>query len=117
MVNTWELEPGDQFERDIKRMAKRYPREVKQMYANLMDYLANLNQCDNPLLMAHFSYVHRETSGCHAITQQPLKSAAQTRLYIYAYAMDHLIHLICVGDKHSQQKDNEFCRQYVRNLK
>ena len=116
-MSEWAVTRSDQFDRDMKRMLKRYPREVKQMVLNLEEYRNRLMQHDNPLLLVEFPFVHRETSGCHAITQQPLSSAAQTRLYVYCYLQGHKLHLICVGDKASQAKDNRFCAEYVRKLK
>lgn len=112
-MSEWEVIPSDQFVRDIKRMSKRYPREVAQMVRNLDEYRAHLEDHGNPLQMVEYSYVHRETSGCHAITQQPLASAAQTRLYVYCYVQGHELHLICAGDKQSQPKDNKYCKDYV----
>ncbi len=115
-MNEWEIVQSDQFTRDWKKMLKRYPREAKQMLANLKEYKASLELHGNPLRLVEYSFVHRETSGCHAITQQPLSSAAQTRLYVYCYVAGHELHMICVGDKASQAKDNRYCAQYVKNL-
>ncbi|SEH97299.1 Hypothetical protein PYTT_2203 [Akkermansia glycaniphila] len=49
----------------------------------------------------------------NTITQQPLSSAAQTRLYVYAYVLGRKLHLICAGDKQSQPRDNSYCKQYI----
>ncbi|MCM0685640.1 hypothetical protein [Akkermansia massiliensis] len=86
------------------------------MLFNLEEYLRALSTHGNPLLMVEHAFVHRESSGCHAITQQPLAHAAQTRLYLYCHIQGHVIHLICAGDKTSQPRDNQFCRQYIDNL-
>ncbi len=115
-MSEWDIRYSEQFKRDIKRMQKRYPREVRQMFINLEEYKSRLQLHDNPLLMVEFSFVHRESSGCHAITQQPLSSAAQTRLYLYCYLVKNELHLICAGDKTSQPKDNRYCAEYVRNI-
>ncbi len=115
-MSEWDVIQSDQFVRDWKKILKRYPREAKQMLANLGEYRDSLMQHGNPLRLVEYSFVHRETSGCHAITQQPLPSAAQTRLYVYCYIAGRELHLICVGDKTSQAKDNRYCAQYVKNL-
>ena len=86
------------------------------MLSNLDAYHARLQGHDNPLLLVEFPFVHRETSGCHAITQQPLSYAAQTRLYVYCYLKGHVLHLTCIGDKASQEKDNRYCANYVRDI-
>lgn len=116
VMSEWLVKHSDQFIRDMKRMVKNHPRETEQMIANLDQYKDNLAVLENPLLMVDYSYVHRESSGCHAITQQPLSSATQTRLYVYCYVKGHELHLICAGNKQSQRKDNQFCAQYVKNL-
>lgn len=115
-MSQWYITPSKQYERDIKAMMKRHPREVEQMLVNLQRYHQNLQEHDNPLRMVEFSFVHREAAGCHAITQQPLSPATQTRLYLYCYVQDHEIHLICAGDKHTQHDDNEYCKKYVKQL-
>ncbi len=115
-MSEWEVIRDEQFERDWKRMSKKHPRESAQMLANLKKYRAQLEEHDNPLRLVEFAFVHRETSGCHAITQQPLASATQTRLYVYCCVYGHQLHLICVGDKTSQAKDNRYCAEYVRKL-
>ncbi len=115
-MNEWDVIQSDQFVRDWKKIQKRYPREAEQMLVNLKAYKASLEVHGNPLRLVEYSFVHRETSGCHAITQQPLSSAAQTRLYVYCYVAGQELHMICVGDKASQAKDNRFCAQYVKNL-
>lgn len=115
-MSQWMLQHSEQFIRDMKRLLKRYPRETKQMLLNLDIYKDELETHNNPLLLTHFPFVHRETSGCHAITQQPIKSAAQTRLYLYAYVVDSTIYVLCAGDKASQQADNNYCRDFIKQL-
>lgn len=115
-MSEWIITASNQYARDMKAMRKRYPREVEQMLVNLQRYHLALQEHDNPLCMVEFTFVHRESSGCHAITQQPLHSAAQTRLYLYCYTFGHEIHLICAGDKRTQHSDNEYCKQYVKQL-
>lgn len=115
-MSTWCVIPSDQFQRDMKKMTKQYPRETAQMRKNLQRYLQMLEESDNPLLLVTSSFVHRESSGCHAITQQSLAAAAQTRLYVYAYVTDLELHLICAGDKQSQPKDNQFCKEFITHL-
>lgn len=115
-MGQWMLQHSEQFIRDMKRLLKRYPRETKQMLLNLDIYKDELEMHNNPLLLTHFSFVHRETSGCHAITQQPIKSAVQTRLYLYAYVVNSTIYVLCAGDKASQQADNNYCRDFIKQL-
>lgn len=115
-MSEWGIFKSEQFLRDLKKMNKRYPRETDQMLANLLIYQRTISIHDNPLLLVEYPFVHREAVGCHAITQQPLVSSTQTRLYLYCHIQGNVIHLICMGDKQSQSRDNKFCAQYVNNL-
>lgn len=114
---SWEVHEAEQYIRDIKALKKRYARETEQMLDNLESYKQLLAEYNNPLLMVEFSFVHRESAGCHAITQQPLRSAAQTRLYLYCCVKGRQLHLICAGDKASQARDNKYCVKYVETLR
>lgn len=117
-VSNWNLVETEQFQRDLKKISKAYRRETAQVLLNLRTYLERLEQGNNPLeLSRECTFVHREQSGCQAITQQPLPSAAQVRLYLYAYCEGSTVHLICMGDKHSQQKDNAYCKKVVEHLR
>ena len=116
-MSKWKIIEAAQYCRDLKKMLKKYPRETRQMLVNLVRYREALERSDNPLLLVQYPFVHREAAGCHALTQQPLSSSAQTRLYLYCHLDEHTLHLICLGDKHSQSSDNQFCAEYVRNLK
>lgn len=53
-MSRWSVVNTDQYERDMRRMLKRYPREVKQMLQNLSAYKEQLERHDNPLLMVDF---------------------------------------------------------------
>lgn len=115
-MSKWNTSFTDQYERDYKRIKKAYPRELDQMLKNSLLYLEALEEHGNPLLVVKYPFIHRESSGCHAITQQPLKSAAQTRLYVYAYVTRKTVYFLCIGDKKTQQMDNRYCQDYVKNL-
>ena len=93
-MSKWNIIEAAQRHRDLKKMLKKYPRETRQMLVNLVRYREALEGCDNPLLLVQFPFVHRETSGCHALTQHPLSSAAQTRLYLYCHIDEHNLHLL-----------------------
>ena len=93
-MSKWNIIEAAQYHRDLKKMLKKYPRETGQMLVNLVRYRDALERNDNPLLLVQFPFVHRETSGCHALTQQPLSSAAQTRLYLYCHIDEHNLHLL-----------------------
>lgn len=118
VVSDWEIKRTDQFLRDLKKLQKARPVETAKVLLNLDTYLAALRQCDNPLqLIKLMTCVHREESGCHAITQQPLpRNAIPVRLYLYACVINKIVYLICAGTKQSQHKDNQFCKSFIQSL-
>ena len=117
-MSDWEIRRTDQFQRDLKKPHKSRPVETAKVLLDLDTYLAALRQCDNPLqIVKLMTCVHREESGCHAITQQPLpRNAIPVRLYLYACVVNRVVHLICAGTKQSQHKDNQFCKEFIQNL-
>lgn len=69
---SWEMHEAEQYAHDIKALKKCYKRETEQMLDNLEAYKQFLAVHDTPpLLMVEFSFVHRESAGCHAIMQHP----------------------------------------------
>lgn len=115
-VGTWQTKSAEQFEHDVKKLFKRHPEDTQRALANLKAYLENLGRCDNPLLVAKLmTCIHREASGCVAVTEQPApKNSVPVRLYLYASAVDKTVHLICAGDKKTQKIDNDCCQRYVK---
>jgi hypothetical protein len=113
----WQYDNGSTaWQSKAKKMAKAYPNEMKRMLDNLDRYLQGLNSGLNPLTY-HPGFLHRERSGAKAIDASGLNGAAQTRLYVYPEIERQLLHVITVGDKHSQDADNQDCADYIANLK
>lgn len=115
-MSVWRTRSAEQFEHDLKKMLKRHPEDTKRALANLKTYHKALEMCDNPLqVLRLMTCVHRESSGCVAITERPApKNSVPVRLYLYADASDKTIHLICAGDKQTQKIDNDCCQRYVK---
>lgn len=114
---SWEIIRSGQFDRDLRKINKRRPATAEKVLENLAAYIELLEKCNNPLLVLRLkTNVHREASGCVAITEQPVPSnVAPLRLYLFASTKDKAVHLICIGDKNTQRKDNVYCQNYVKD--
>lgn len=64
-------------------------------------------------------YIHDEAKGVKAIDQRGGRKGKlkQTRLYLYPEAEARVIHLIIIGDKHSQKSDIKQSSDFVIGLK
>ncbi len=115
----WELQPTDQYERDLRWYQKKRPRELAAVLNNLQRYLNQLNAAPNAAsVMA--GYLHSEQNGVVAVDQKGGGGNLQeTRLYTYAHAEDagRVLHLITIGNKDSQPGDVLQSSEYVRALR
>jgi hypothetical protein len=98
-------------------MAKWYSRkkanELKAVERNLEKCLKLLNLGTKPLQLS-LKCVHTEGKGVLAIDESGYKVKTQvTRLYLWCDDTDELVHLITIGDKHSQGDDVKVAQEYV----
>ena len=113
----WLLEESEFFAGRFKRYQRRHPAATAAALNNLDTYLKTLNAgVKPPLIQAGF--IHREPQGVVAIDQRGAKGRPrQTRLYMYAVAMERVLYLITIGDKDSQKRDLADCRKFVNSLR
>lgn len=113
----WELEPTDQYERDLKWYQKKRLGELAAVLHNLQRYLRQLNASQNSkAIMA--GYLHHEPSGVVAVDQKGGGGNLQeTRLYTFADDKSHTLHLITIGNKYTQPEDIQQCSDFVKSLK
>lgn len=112
---SWMLEWSGFPRSKAKSIGKNHPEEMKQMLDNLEHYLMGLSSGLNPLTY-HPGFLHKESCGVKAIDAKGMRKPAQTRLYVYPEPRRKLLHVIAVGDKHSQKRDNVDCCKYVADL-
>jgi hypothetical protein len=114
----WKLELTDEYERRHKRYAKNHPRELQAVLDNLDTYFKSLEAGVNPLQIKH-GFLHNEPLGVVAIDQKGGgKNLAQTRLYVYPDTETEVLHVITLGDKRSQKKEDiPTCRVFVNSLR
>lgn len=113
----WQLEPTDQYERDLKWYLKKRPGELAAVLNNLQRYLNQLNAAPNSkAIMA--GYLHPEQSGVIAVDQKGGGGNLQeTRLYTFADDENKVLHLITIGNKDTQHDDVQQSSGFVKALK
>lgn len=113
-MSRWQLKPAQGFESRLRKIKKRYPREVKAVFVNLHKYLTALNQGIAPRQISA-GFIHSERKGIIAIDQSGTNG---TELRLYIHPEDFTVHLITIGDKRSQQADinrsHDFAKQQRR---
>jgi hypothetical protein len=113
----WEFEPSAEFIRRQKRWPDKYRRELRNMLDNLDTYLRALREGAKPLQIK-FGFVHPEPSGAIAVDQRGEgKGLKQTRLYAYAEQETSTLHGITLGDKGTQRKDVQQCKEFIEQLR
>ncbi|KAB2674470.1 MAG: hypothetical protein DVB31_01970 [Verrucomicrobia bacterium] len=116
-ASMWQLEPTDQYERDLKWYLKKRPGELAAVLNNLQRYLNQLNAAPNSkAIMA--GYLHPEQSGVIAVDQKGGGGNLQeTRLYTFADDENKVLHLITIGNKDTQHDDVQQSSGFVKALK
>ena len=116
-MSEWVLEVSPFFAGRFRRYQKKHSNETAAVMNNLDTYLRTLNMGVKPELI-QASFIHREPQGAVAIDQKGVKgSPRQTRLYVYSFVASTTLYLITIGDKNSQKRDIQDCRQFVTSLR
>lgn len=116
-MNEWVLEESSFFASRFRRYQKKHPNETAAVMNNLDTYMRTLNSGVKPALI-QAGFIHREPHGVIAIDQKGTQgSSRQTRLYINTFKVRNTIFLITIGDKNSQKRDIEECRNFVKSLR
>ena len=121
-MSTWTLEPSPVFGSKTKQYKKKHPVETVAVLSNLDTYKKALDSGVKPAFI-QAGFIHQEPKGVVAIDQKGIPKEKlkgkprQTRLYIYAYELDQVIHLITIGDKKTQKQDIEDCKKFVDRLR
>jgi hypothetical protein len=112
----WEIEPTNLFLKLEGWYRKKRPAELAAVLRNLDRYVNLLNAAPNARAV-QAGFLHGEPSGVVAVDQKGGgRNLAETRLYTFADDWAKVLHLILIGDKGSQAKDIQTCREFVRNI-
>lgn len=102
------------YEHDSKKYSQKKPNELAAVERNLAKFVNILNAGTKPLQMAGLKFVHNERKGVYAIDESGYKIKTQVaRLYVWCEEPTELVHLITIGDKHSQSDDIDIAQDYV----
>lgn len=113
----WQLEPTDDYERQFRWYEKKRPRELEAVLRNLQTYLEALRAGNKPMQIK-YGFVHVEPIGVFAIDQKGGGGKlAQTRLYVYPDIDAEILHLLTIGGKGLEQRnDIQLCKDFVAQL-
>lgn len=114
----WQIEPTDDYERQFRWYEKKHRRELEAVLRNLQTYLEALRAGNKPMQIK-YGFVHVEPSGIFAIDQKGgVGKLAQTRLYVYPDTDAEILHLLTIGGKGREQRnDIQLCKDFVAQLK
>jgi hypothetical protein len=104
-TGSWLLSPHPTYLRDLRWYAKKRPAELMAVLRNLKRYMALLSVSPSGRSV-HAGFIHPEPHGMVALDQRGgVGRLQETRLYCYAHAGSHTVHLLGIGDKSSQPAD------------
>ncbi len=113
----WQVEPTDQWEKDVKHYGKKHPRELAAILNNVIRYLSLLNNAPNAKAARIAGFLHPEPAGVIAVDQKGGGGNLQeTRGYTYADEAEKVLYLITLGNKDSQPNDVKLGKQFVHDF-
>jgi len=118
-MTAWNIYRTQNFDRDFKVYEKKHPYELVAVLRNLDTYFSALKKLGHPMQIKA-SFIHNEPDGIKALDQRGGKQKVklqQTRLYIYPSVKGSRLYLLAIGDKRSQRRDIQNCRQILRHLR
>lgn len=116
--STWENTVAPCYSKaTAKSISKNHTQEFQNVFTNLNGFTDTLN-AGTPLEQAKrtLPYIHNEKKGLLAVDQRPPKGGFQLRLYIYPDEKTHIIYIIAIGDKKSQQADIKTGHEFIQTL-
>ena len=114
--SSWLLLPHSSYLRDLRWYAKKRPAELAAVHRNLERYMILLAR--SPAARSvQAGFLHPEPHGMVAVDQRGGAGRLQeTRLYCYPLADLRTLHLLGIGDKHSQSADLARLAPIARSL-
>ena len=113
---SWIIQQHPEFKLDYKWYAKKRPRELAAVFANLKRLENMLNSTPHPRLIVA-GFIHPEPLGVWALDQRGSMGNLQaTRLYCYAENSRKNLHLLAIGSKDSQSADISRVMEIVKSI-
>ena len=101
---------------EIKRYAKRHPRETASCFENLSDVISALDAGCVPTQMP-FGFYSSEGADVYRIGQTGVKHPCESRLYVYSCIINEVVYVLTMGDKTTQSDDINRAKAIVRKIK
>jgi len=109
----WQLQPTDQYLKDLEWYGKKRPNELAAVLNNLGRYFLLLKSAKNAGCV-QAGYIHTEGKGVLAVDERAGgPSLEATRLYFFSHQASCTVHLITIGNKDAQQSDVKLCHDFV----
>lgn len=103
-------------EKRFKKYAKKHRAEVVSCAENLEHLERFLNNGGMLQQAMTFGYFGSEGNDVYRIGQTRVRSARETRLYIYARIVGPEIQVLTIGDKSTQEEDIKSCKTKAKIL-
>lgn len=102
----------------FKKFAESYPREYESCAANVQRLINHLNSgIKLSVLAQNLSFFRSEREGLFRIGQSGVKSAKESRLYIYPLEDIRMIFILDIGTKETQRTDIVSARKTIRQIR
>ena len=109
-----EFATGNRF----RKFAESYPREYESCGSNLQRLVDHLNSgIQLSVLAQNLSFFRSEREGLFRIGQSGVKSAKESRLYIYPCEENRMIFILDIGTKETQRTDIASARKVIRQIR
>ncbi len=116
MDGTWQLDwNGILKKSQFKRLLKHYPDEFASCTRNLKRVCDELDAGKSPADVPG-NFYRPEGRGVFRIGQTKVRSAHELRLYVFPDERTRVLHVLCLGDKGTQQDDISLCRTHAATL-
>ncbi len=118
MNEVWQLNSEFAVGRLFKKFAERYPREFESCGANLQRLLNFLNSgFQLSVLAQNLSFFRSEREGLFRIGQSGVKSAKETRLYVFPHEAGKTVFILDIGTKETQHDDIASARKTIQEIR
>ena len=116
MQPEWVIETAYASPGRFKRFAGKHPREYESLFVNL-ERIVRLLRSGNKLGGFRVGFFRPEGEGVYRIGQTGVKSAKESRLYVYPDEEYRVMYTLNIGDKDSQPEDINESKRTAATIK
>jgi len=117
MHEIWAIDVSLASKPTFSRFQKNHNKEYVSCFNNLEKIKRLLNQGKKLAELEHHpSFFRHETNGIFRIGQSGLKGAKESRLYIYPCFREHVIYILGIGTKETQQSDLIRAKKAIKGI-